>query len=166
MPASPQDQGGLKTFESEQFRYSVRYPANWRLADPKTLLLFDFPQSRAVRGAVIPDGGASIYVTVPSELTHGREAPANLDDWVALGSEHKKITERQTLRLDRGGRTLSVVEVGAWCCGTLPPDNETIEWFFEVDGHMFLAGLEYSGNVDMTKLRGTLEQIALSLKVT
>jgi len=164
-PVQSQQQS-LKTFESQQYRFTVQYPADWRIEGPKRFVIYNFPQSRAVRGLVIPPGGAGIYVLVPPELTRGRAEPANLNDWVTLGSEHKKINGRRTLRLDRSRRIIAVVETTSSCCGALPPDLEMIEWFFEVDGRMFLAGVEYSGNVDVASLRDTLEHIVASVSVT
>src|SRR4051794_22476950 len=55
-----------KTFKSEAYGFSVQYPSSWHtLSLGGVFYIQSFPSSRAVRGDVLPSGGAAIKLLVP-----------------------------------------------------------------------------------------------------
>ena len=162
----------LKTYKSNS-GYTIQYPASWHDENtgPDFLFLFDFPPSKAVRGAVIPEGGAGIKILTPSQVIHDlKQAPRDLDEFVALATARDVVIQKRALEIEDGQRKLAVVEVQTLaCCGGPPPHEESINWYFERDARMFLGTAFYGQDdprVDKRRLRDTLRQIVLSLKVT
>ena len=160
-----QDAKVLASFKSQTHGYALQYPQSWRPQIASDIFsIYNFPASRAVRAVVLPEGGAGINVVTSSQAVRDPEKlPKSLDDLVALDNAHHRIIGRGTAEIDDGRRKLSVIEVKTICCD----DQESVKWYFEIDSHMFVARLFYwkvDPNAD--KLRETLKQIVLSLKVT
>jgi hypothetical protein len=165
MPLS--EAADLKNFESRRNSFSVQYPGNWYLQSLSDHFYIEsFPPSEAVRAVRLPAKGASITISVPSELVrNGRhETPRNMEEWVTLGTARRSVIGKRALELDDGERKLPLIEVKTQCCA-VPPFQESIDWYFEIAGHMFVANLEYwQGDANADNLREILKNVVLSVR--
>jgi len=158
---------GVKTFESHRYGYAVQYPEEWYLdatGDVDAFEIDSFPLSEAVRGVHIPLGGASIYIVVPSQVRiGGRAVSATLDAWIQAETTRMKVTGKRTFSVDD---KKPVVEIRSRCCA-VPPFQDGVSWYFQVDGHLFRATLlYYQGDPNADKLLQVLKEIVLSLRLT
>jgi hypothetical protein len=136
---------------------------------PDLFFIQNFSPSEAVRGAFLPDGGAGIKVLIPSQAVHVKgHSPTNIEDWAALDAAHQTILSKRDVQITDGKRSLPAIELLLTdCCGGSAPYEESINWYFQIDGHIFLATLFYwQGDPHASELRNTLKGIVLSLKVT
>jgi hypothetical protein len=157
----------LKTFTNIR-GYTVQYPSSWRREGIQDLFwIWNFPASRAVRGEILPDGGAGIKILVPSQAVHNlKHNPSNMEEWVAVGTGTNTVVGKRAFELDDGQRRLAVIEVESLCCVS-PPYQVSVDWFFEVGDRKFVASLFYwQSDPNADKLREVLRQVVLSLKVT
>lgn len=163
-----QPRAGLRSFKSQTQGYVLQYPSSWYPHIVEDVFYIEnFPPSRAVRAERLPPGGAGIKVLTASRLINGqRELPKTLEEWSAIGVGRRTVIQKRPITITRGQRVLSVIEVKTLCCA-VAPFQESIEWFFEVDGQMFVGLVVYwqgdFNNAD--KLRDTLRDVVLSLIV-
>jgi hypothetical protein len=156
----------LVTFTNRAYGYVVQYPRGWRsIGTPSKFMICNFPASKAVRGSVIPESGAVIKVLVPTELVRrGQAIPATLNEWAALGSAHEEVVAMTTREIEKQGRRLALIEVRSECCGG-PPFQDSIEWYFRLDGRLFSASVTYlRADRHATEYVDTLTQVVLSLR--
>jgi hypothetical protein len=156
----------IKSFESGDHSYTVQYPRDWYL---ESLLgkfyIENFPPSRAVRGVRLPPRGAGIAITAPSDVRGLEQTPRDLDDWVRISTAHQKIASRRSFTIPRADGQQFIVEIRAKCCAARP-FLEYVEWYFQIDDHLFSASLVYwEGDPNSYKLLQILQQVALSLRV-
>ena len=165
---APQAWGGLKSFESIEYGYAVKYPDDWH---PQILsgifYIESFPPSSAVRGARIPKGGAGISISVPPQLMPGQgRMPQSMDAWVSIGTARRHVWGKRAFDLKGSPGLISVIEVKTQCC-SVPPVQETIQWYFQIDGHFFLAEVAYwQGDPSAGRFTDTLRTIVLSLRLS
>ena len=117
----------LKTFTNTR-GYTVQYPSSWRREGLQDLFwIWNFPASRAVRGEILPDGGAGIKILVPSQAVHNlKHNPSNMEEWVVVGTGTKTVVGKRAIELDDGQRRLAVIEVESLCCVS-PPYQVSVE---------------------------------------
>jgi hypothetical protein len=164
---SPATNGKLTEFKSEKHAYTLNYPNEWYLRSPVDHFnLFSFPRSEAIRGAVVPRGGAFIGIQVPEFfMQQGDAMPKDLDGWVRLGTRYQEIVSTRVLAITDGRPSVTVVEIKTRCCAT-PPFFEGTTWYFQIDGKFLAVSLEhYQGEKRAAEFRGVFERIAKSLKV-
>ena len=165
-PAQSAD--GLRTFRSKSSGYEVQYPISWygdATGTTDTLNIDNFPASKAIRAVHIPAGGAEIMLA-PAEAGGRREKPRTLEAWVEMDNPRNSSLAKRTFDIEGPRRMLSIIEVKKQCCA-VPPFFESVHWYFEFEGRLFGALLTYwkdDQNVD--KLRETLKQVVLTLRVT
>jgi hypothetical protein len=158
---------GRRTFENKKYGYTLQYPNSWKLqALADAFRIENFPPAKTVRAVRLPAGGASIDVMVPQQLLHqGQHIPRNIDEWTILGAAKRRVLTRHQLEISNGARGFAVTELKTECCA-VPPFQESIEWYFAIDGRMFLASVVYwQGDPNVEKLEETLRQVVLSLRV-
>ena len=157
----------LSTLVCKAHDYKVRYPRSWRAEGAEYgLRIFNFPLSRAVRGANLPSDGAFIQILVPSQLAYIEpNPPVKLDDWVRIGTKHATVLSKREFVLADSMRKIFVVEVREQCCA-VPPYDDSIDWYFERDSRFFSASITYRrGNPNTATLLNTLRQIVLSIEI-
>lgn len=156
-----------KVFASTTYKYSVRYPGDWYLdaaGIPDTLDIDNFPSSAAVHAVHLPPAGAEITLR-PLETTRDRQTPPTLESWANSDSAREEVTARSAFEIDSFQGKMSVVEVRGHDAGE-PPVFEWDDWYFRVSNRMFHASVVYwQGNPQAERLRKTLQQIVLSLRV-
>ena len=155
----------LATFKSRTQGFALQYPRSWYPQIVSDLFsIVNFPPSSAIRGEGLAEHGAGIHVLSSSQaIRDPQKVLRNLDELVAIVTLHQKIVGKRTLDLRDGDRTLRVLETKSTCCN---PTQESIDWYFQIDGHMFVATLYYwEGEPKLDSLRKTLKNIVLSLKV-
>jgi len=152
----------LKTFVSETYGFSVRYPGDWYLDKQHYVFeIENFPPSRSVRATLPPDG-AAIVIVVPARL---KLNPRTLSEFIAMHNPRAEVIGKQPLTLNRREGALSIVEVRTRCC-LEPPYEEWINWYFEIEGHFFAASLGHrERSPDEKQLIETLKQVVLSLRL-
>jgi hypothetical protein len=153
----------IRTFVNRSYSYQVEYPVNWYFAgDAKRFYIHSFPSSHAVKGVVLPKGGAEISISVPAQTQpeSGRH-PRNLEDWIATSTAKQDVISRRTFEISAGR---SVIEVTSRCCGR-PPFIESHQWFVELDGALYRASLGFWQNDPSAEsLIQTLKSVVLSLR--
>ena len=158
--------GSTKIFVSESFHYSVQYPVGWYYAGiDQQFEIHSFPSEKAERGIVIPTSGADISITVPSQLVlNGLTSPATIEEFAQFHTRRQRIVAQKNLVIRDSARELSVTEVRTRCCGSKPL-LYNVQWYFQIDGHLFNASLGYrDGDENAASFQHVLEQIVLSLK--
>ena len=71
--------------------------------------------------------------------------------------------EKKTVEIGDDVRHLEVIEVKTKCCD---PVQESVDLYFEVDGHMFVGSVYYwHGDPNAERFRDSLKKIVLSLKI-
>jgi hypothetical protein len=158
----------LKTYVSKQHSYSVSYPSTWRFAGDESIFeIYNFPQSRAVRGIVLPEGGEGLSILTPSDITKDSDsAPAPLAGWIDKMTALQRVTGRRTLEVQNGNSPLRVFEVVTECCSESSSQLETLEWFFDIKGRMFcVSGGHRKGDHNTDDLRRNLEGLVGSIRV-
>ena len=162
-----QGSDALSTFRSQRYGYSVQYPSHWH---PQILedafYIESFLPDKAVRAIRIPQGGFGIKILVPRQtIPEGKLMPRTLEEWVKAGVGQQIVLKRRTLEIGEGAQRLYVIEVTSQCCA-VSADQESLEWYFEVQGRFFEAILIYwPGEPLIDRFRETLLRVALSLKV-
>lgn len=157
-----------KRYVSQQNLYSVSYPSAWRFAgDESTFEIYSFPGSRAVKGIVLPEGGAGISIFTPAALKlSGDSAPHSLAEWIKRVTAHQSITGRRAFELRNQGGTVHIVEIQAECCGDSRIKIESFQWFFELGGRLFCAsGGHRKGDPNTDDLLRTLEDVVGTLRL-
>src|SRR5271165_2767324 len=155
----------LKSFESREHRFTVRYPADWHIESISGHFYIEsFLAERAIRGVRLPPGGASIGISVPSELLQtSQPPPRNREELIALATHHRRVLARRSFEIGEGARTLSVEEIQTQVL-VIPPRIESVDWYFDVAGNSFVANLEYwQGDKNALKWRAILQSVVLSI---
>lgn len=156
------------TFKNEKYGYTLQYPADWTLqVTGDVFCIENFPPSKAVRAVRLPPGGASIIVVVPEQFVRrGQSVPRNMDEWVTLATAKRKVLVRRELEVGNGAEKLAVTELRTQCCA-VPPYQESIDWYFTVEGRMLSASLLYwQGDPNADNLKSKLRQVVLGLRVS
>jgi len=164
---TPQDTANFKQFTSKTYRYTVGYPATWHLRVLNDIFAIEnFAPSEAVRGARLPPGGAEIVVEVPRPPSRAtQKLPSNLDEWVELSTAHQRIIGRAARNLETGQSKRAVIEIKVQCCA-VPPYQEFVKWYFQIEDRMFSVTLGYwQGDPNAEQLLVTFREVALSLKI-
>ena len=165
---------GESVFRSRRYGFSVRYPRSWRHpSEGGTFQIFNFPRSEAVRGAVLPEGGAGINVVVPEEMAptyaaRGKPLPKTPEEWVALqaGTYGYRVVRKGPFEASGKHWRLSGIEV-VGVSGVGGDSRESVDWFFVVGSRMFLTSAYYwRGNPNAAQLKEVLKQVALSVRPT
>jgi len=169
--ATSESSGHSRVFKSQKYGFSVYYPRNWRLSSKgDAFQIFNFPSSRAVRGAVLPRDGAGISVAVPDEMAPlkgggGGSPIESLEGWVQIESGLYGFQPLGQRRLEVAGGSSSVTGIELiGVSGTGAVAIESVDWFFTAGRRMFLVSLYYRrGNPGAAKLREILKDVALSV---
>ncbi len=160
---------GWKGFRSEQYRYSVRYPASWHLLEtslhgkPDSLDILNFPVSQRVEGVILKHGGAEISVGVPApEVTtidQWEKAQTKFDEEV---TEHElKLTTSSSIGCRRLVEVTSLFEVG--------PGRKYSKTTYYCRTNQGLYGIfltNWQGDLQESGLRKVALEIAESLQTT
>jgi hypothetical protein len=158
----------LQTFTSQRLGYSVSYPVDWRAEVVSDVFYIEnFPQSKAVRAVRLPAGGAGIKILLSDQTVHNTaKLPKTLEEFVKLDTSHERIEENRHLEVADRAHRIPVLEVITECCA-VAPYQESVAWYFELSGRMFVASLTYwQGEPRADTFRQTLKEIVLSLRVT
>jgi len=157
------------TLKSEACGYAAEYPAGWR-PDPTRLDgIFDiinFPLRKAVHAVFLPPNGAEITV-FPIEVAQGH--PKTLAEWIetdaARGAElGRRVLARRVLESGKAPSMPYITELVVRS-GSAPPDDESVSWYFEINGRPFLALLSYwQDNPRPAALIGAMRQVVATLK--
>ena len=108
-------------------------------------------------------GGASISISTPPELIHNTQpVPQDIEGLIATATARRKVLGRRDLEVSDGEHKLSVVQLTTQCCA-VPPYQESVDWYFRLEGRLFVANLEYwQGNPDSGKLLEILKGVIQS----
>jgi len=165
--AIAQEGGGLNAFESPEYHFTLQYPAKWyRNPTDRRFYIENFPPTKAVRAVRLPmDGGAAILVLTSEQVLPKGARPMGLDEWVALAIRNSPTSEKRTLQIAGANGLIAAVETTSECCA-VPPLQESVDWYFEIDGRFFDASVTYwRGDPNAKKLRETLQQVVQTLRV-
>lgn len=160
--------GDTKSFENKTYGYRVQYPRSWRPQIVSDVFYIEnFPPSKMVRAVRLPEGGAGIHVSVPSRIIRkGQAMPRNLEEWATLGTGRITVIGKRTLEVGDDRRKLPVIEVKTLCCA-VPPYQESVDWYFQINDRMFSGSLLYwQGDPNAARLVEVLRQVVLSIRLT
>src|SRR6185312_1162671 len=163
----PQPPKGLITFKSEHHGFTVQYPRSWHAEIASDIFAIqNFTSAEAVRGAVLPEGGAGIKILTASQaVRHPQKALSSLDDLVALDTAHETVVAKRTREISDKRHKLTVIEVKTTCCDISP--QESVALYFQLDGQMFVGEVSYwRGDSRADLLRDTLDQVVLSVNLS
>lgn len=163
-PLRSQEVSDFAYFRSMSHGFSVKYPRSWYPHIASDIFsINNFPPSRAVRGEVLPSGGAGIFVLTSEQELRDSRNPRDVSDFVELDNARQSLIDGRTLEVSGEGRRLAVIEIRTLCC---EPTQESVSWYFEIEKHMFVGILYYfRGDPNADKLHDTLKEVVLSLRI-
>jgi hypothetical protein len=125
---------------SREAGYVAYYPPAWHILTPKlpTLLIVNFPPSRAVKADIIPEGGAMIAVVPPPRWIH------SLEPWIKYRLKASRVLSNTTTTLRPGDfrGALQITEV-TYQWGLPGAETDNVDVYFDAAGKLLVAGLSY-----------------------
>lgn len=139
-------------FVSVQGGYTAHFPKSWYVLEPHlpTLYISNFRPSRAVRGVVVPENGATISVVPPPK------GISSVQQWINLAVTRVRSKNLITVQRFDTNPPLRVTEVVFESI----EGPETVSWYFELAGRLLVANLSYwNGDANEQKYRQVLREM-------
>jgi len=163
--STAQDNNVIATFKNPSQGYTLQHPLSWHTQIASDIFsIVNFPPASAIRGTGLAKRGAGIHILTSSQaIRDPQKLPGSLDEFVALDNAHQNVIGKRTVQIGDGHQMLMVIEAKTICCD---PTQESVNWYFEINDHMFVGSVFYwQGDPDADKLRETLKQVVLSLRI-